>query len=119
MVIADEGIVQDLLFKSFQKKGARVSGASAAKEVFKLLKKTKFDLIIESLDKHRPEHSSMVPKIKQMGHDLPTILVSHGAKTMSLKRSRELGVDLVVGRPLEMDKIFSFFTTTLALKGRS
>lgn len=119
LVIADEEIVQDLLFKSFLKKGARVSGASTAKEVFKLLKKNKFDLIIESLDKHRPEHSSMVPKIKQMGHDLPTILVSHGAKTMSLKRSKDLGVDLVVGRPLEMDKILSFFTTTLALKGRS
>jgi PAS domain S-box-containing protein len=118
LIISDEGIVQDLFFKSFLKKGARVTVASTAKEGLKLLRKKGFDLVIGDLNMRHLEPTKIIPKIKELDRNLPIAMVNSEKEGKSLDALKKLGAELVVGRPLEMDRIFSFFTAALKTKGR-
>ncbi|NQU15484.1 MAG: PAS domain S-box protein [Desulfobacteraceae bacterium] len=118
LIISEGGIVQDLLFKSFLKKGARPMVVSTVREGLKLLKKNKLDLVIGNHNSRQLEPSKIIKKIKELDPDLPIVMVDSAKDRKSQDVLRKLGAGLVVGRPLEVDRIFSFFTATLAAKGR-
>jgi hypothetical protein len=64
------------------------------------------------------EPTKIIPKIKELDRNLPIVMVNSEKEGKSLDALKKLGADLVVGRPLEMDRIFSFFTAALKTKGR-
>jgi len=117
LIISEGGIVQDLLFKSFLKKGARPMVVSTAREWLKLLKKNRFDLVIGNLNTPQLEPSKIIKKIKELDPDLPIVMVDSARDGKSQDVLKKLGAGLVVGRPLEVDRIFSFFTAALAARG--
>ncbi len=119
LIISDEGIVQDLLFRSFLNKGARPTVVTTTREGIKLLRKNKFDLVIGDLNMRHFEPSKIIPMIRGLDHDLPIALVNPEQAGKNMEVLEGLGADLVVGRPLEMDRIFSFFSQALAAKERT
>lgn len=119
MIISGGGIVQEVLSKSFLGKGAKVTVASTATQCLRILKKSKFDLVIADLNIPHLDPSKIIPLIKQLDHNLPIVLVNSRKERKIRRGLKGLGADLVVGMPLEMDKILSFFSQALAGKGRS
>lgn len=116
LIIGDDGMVNDLLSQIFVSKGGKVTSASTGVAGFKLLKKNKFDLVIA--DKNTPylELSKIIPKMKKIDRTLPIALVNADEERgKSLDSLKALGADLVIGRPLDADRILSLVSKTLAL----
>ncbi|MFH1240761.1 MAG: ATP-binding protein [Pseudomonadota bacterium] len=117
LIISDQGVLQDLLLKSFLNKGARVAVATTPREGLKLLRRDKFDLLIGDLGMRHLQPSRIIPKIRQLDHDLSVALVHPEKERGAVEALKRLGADLVVSRPIQMDTIFSFFANALATKG--
>ena len=110
LVIAEEGMVKDILSQLLVNKGGKVTTAYADIEWVKLLGKKKFDLVIADLNMSNLRSSKMISKIKKMHRDRPIILVN-------AEEGEEFGADLVIGRPLQMDRVLSLISEVLSNKG--
>jgi len=115
LIIAEGGIVSDLLTQLFTSKGGEVIAASDNTQGLNLLRKKKFDLVVADLDAPYLKSSGIIPKIKKMQKCLPIVLVNAGKDRSSLTL-KELGADLVIERPLDMDRISSIVSKTIAMK---
>ena len=110
LVIAEEGMVKDILSQLLVDKGSKVTTAYADKEWVKLLGKKKFDLVVADLNMSNLRSSKMISKIKKMHRDRPVILVN-------AEEGEGFGADLVIGRPLQMDRVLSLISEVLLNKG--
>jgi PAS domain S-box-containing protein len=111
LILSEEGIVRDLLSQVFTSKGGKVRTAATDREGLNLLKKSRFDLVIAdpgTLPTNLPE---MISRIKQMGRQLPVALVNAASE------ERKFGADLVVGKPLDVDRILPLVSSVLASRG--
>ena len=110
LVIAKEGMVRDILSQLLVNKGGKVTTAYADIEWVKLLGKKKYDLVIADLNMSNLRSSKMISKIKKMHRDRPIILVN-------AEEGEEFGADLVIGKPLQMDRVLSLISEVLSNKG--
>jgi PAS domain S-box-containing protein len=111
LILSEEGIVRDLLSQVFTSKGGKVRTATTDREGLKLLKKSRFDLVIAdpgTLPTNLPE---IISRMKQMGRQLPVALVNAASE------ERKFGADLVVGKPLDVDRILPLVSHVLASRG--
>jgi PAS domain S-box-containing protein len=115
LIIAEGGIVADLMTQLFVSKGGKVIASSASMQGLKLLRKKKFDLVVADLDAPYLKSSGIIPKIKKMDKALPIALVNAGKKRSS-RTLKGLGADLVIERPLDMDRISSLVSQAIAMK---
>ncbi len=109
LFIADEGMVKDVLSQLLVSKGSKVTTAYADKEWLKLLGKNRFDLVIAELNTSNLRSSRLVSKIREIHRDLPIILVN-------AEEGEKFGADLVIGRPLQMDRVLSLVSEVLSNK---
>jgi PAS domain S-box-containing protein len=107
LIIADEGMVKDLLLQLFVRRKGRVTAVSNSKDGLKALRKNKFNLVIADLNTFPHDPSKIIPKIKKIDPNLPVALVNAESKGKSSRALKKLGADLVIGKPLEMDRIVS------------
>jgi PAS domain S-box-containing protein len=107
LIIADEGMVKDLLLQLFVRRKGKVTAVSNTRDGLKALRKNKFDLVVADLNTFPLDPSKIIPKIKKIDPDLPIALVNAGSKSTSSRVLKKLGADLVIGKPLEMDRIVS------------
>jgi PAS domain S-box-containing protein len=105
LIIADEGMVKELLSQLLESKGGRVSAVSTGAEVLKMLSKDKFDLVIADPNTADLNSSFIIPKIKKKEKNLPIALVNVEMKGNSCRTLKELGADMIIGRPLEVHRI--------------
>ena len=103
-------MVRDILSQLLVNKGGKVTTAYAEIEWVKLLGKKKFDLVITDLNMSNLRSSKMISKIKKMHRDRLIILVN-------AEKGEEFGADLVIGRPLQMDRVLSLISEVLSNKG--
>jgi nitrogen-specific signal transduction histidine kinase/CheY-like chemotaxis protein len=116
LIIGDEDMVKDLLSQIFVSKGGKVTSVSTGMVGLKLLNKNKFDLVIA--DKNTPylELSKIIARIKKIDRALPIALVNADEeKGSALNSLKALGADLLIGRPLDADRILSVVSKALAL----
>ena len=116
LIISAGGIFKDLLCHLFLSKGGKVTLASNAGEGLKLLKKNKFDLVIADLNVPYLESSKIIARIKKIGQGIPVALAVGDEKWRAPHAFRKLGVDLVISRPLEMDRTLAFISQALAMR---
>ncbi|UCF85188.1 MAG: hybrid sensor histidine kinase/response regulator, partial [Desulfobacteraceae bacterium] len=116
LIISAGGIFKDLLCHLFLSKGGKVTLASNAGEGLKLLKKNKFDLVIADLNVPYLESSKIIARLKKIGQGLPIALAVGDEKWRAPHAFRKLGVDLVISRPLEMDRTLAFVSQALAMR---
>ena len=107
LVMADEGMVKDLLLQLFVRKKGKVAAVSNTKDGLKALRKNRFDLVIADLDTLPLDSSKIIPRIKKIDPKVPIALVNAGSRGTSSRALKKLGADLIIGRPLEMDRIVS------------
>jgi len=119
LIIADEGFVKDLLSQLLVSKGGRVISVSTGMECLKLFKKHKFDLIIVDLDTPYLNLNVIIPKIKNIDKNLAIVVVNAGEEKVPPRTLKKMGVDLVIGRPLDMDRALSLISGVLATRSKS
>ncbi|MCD6296125.1 MAG: response regulator, partial [Deltaproteobacteria bacterium] len=119
LIIADEGFVKDLLPQLLVSKGGRVISVSTGMECLKLFKKHKFDLIIVDLDTPYLNLNVIIPKIKNIDKNLAIVVVNAGEEKVPPRTLKKMGVDLVIGRPLDMDRALSLISGVLATRSKS
>jgi PAS domain S-box-containing protein len=119
VIIADEVIVKDLLSQLLVSKGGRVTTVSTGMECLKLLRKNRFDLVIADLDAAYLDAPVIIPKIKNMDKSLAVTLVNAVEEKGRSHRLKKMGADLVIGRPLDMDRTLSLISGVLATRSRS
>jgi len=119
LIIADEGIVKDLLSQLLVSKGGRVTNVSTGTECLKLFRKHKFDLIIADLDTPYINLNVIIPKIKDIDKNLAIVVVNAGEEKVPPRTLKKMGVDLVIGRPLNMDRALSHISGVLAMRLKS
>jgi len=107
LIIADEGMVKDLLLQLFVRRKGKLTAVSNTRDGIKALRKNKFNLVIADLNTFSLEPSKIIPKIKKIDPNLPVALVNAESKGKSSRALKRLGADLVIGKPLEMDRIVS------------
>jgi PAS domain S-box-containing protein len=116
LIIGDEGVVKDLLSHIFVSKGGKVTSVSTGMEGLKSLKKNKFDLVIADQNTPYLELSKIIARIKKIDRALPIALVNADEeKGKSVYSLKALGADLVIGKPLDADRILSLVSKALAL----
>jgi nitrogen-specific signal transduction histidine kinase/CheY-like chemotaxis protein len=108
LLIADESMVKDLLSKLFESKGGKIISTSSSREGLRLLQKRRFDLVIADPNTPYLKLSEVIPLIRAIRKDLPVALVNAPSK------GKTEGADLVIGRPLDMDKTLSMVSALLA-----
>lgn len=118
LVISNGSIFEDLLCQLIVSKGGRITSASNGSEGLKLFKKNQFDLIIINLDISYLVSSKIIPRLKKMKQRLPVAVVSDERKGQSINALKQLGADLIIGSPFEMDRTLSLISQTLD-RGRS
>lgn len=116
LIIADEGIVKDLLAQLLVSKGCRVTGVSTHTEAIRIFGKHKIDFVIADLNMPYLESLRILKKIKEMEPTLPIALVNAEENGESVHALEKLGADIVLGRPLEVGKIISFFCEASGMK---
>lgn len=119
LMIAGEGVVEEVLSQLLQGKGARVSVASASSEALNLLRKHKIDLIIADQNTPYLELSKTIPRIKKIAPGLPVAIVNTEDDDNSSRVLKELGADLVISRPLKLDKVSSVICNTIAVRNNA
>jgi len=107
ILVTAEDMVNTLLHQLFSSKGCRVSAVSTNGEAIKLLKKYKIDLIISNLMMSYTQSSVFIKKVREICKDLPIFLINSNEKATSNAALKNLGFDLITGKPLEMTKILS------------
>ena len=113
LILADEGMIKELLSQLLMSKGGRVIVSSSDKECLKLLKKNEFDLIIADSNMSSLRAFDIIPKIKKTYNALPVILVNAPDSV------HDFGADLVIGAPLDMDRVLSLVSKLLFNPGFS
>ncbi|MBW1703564.1 MAG: PAS domain S-box protein [Deltaproteobacteria bacterium] len=119
LIIADGGIVKDLLSQLLVSKGGKVANISTDMECLKLLRKNRFDLVIADLDTPYLNAPVIIPKIKNMDKSLAVALVNAPEEKGRSRKLKNLGADLIIGRPLNMDKALSLISGVLATRSKS
>jgi PAS domain S-box-containing protein len=114
LIIADEGMVKDLLSRLFESKGGEVIAVSTDVEGLRFLKKNKIDLVVADANTACFDPIKFVPKLKKTGQT-PVALVNVENDDRSLRALKELGADLLIQRPLETDTILSVISKALAM----
>ena len=76
-----------------------------------MLKKSRFDLVVADPSTLTMDLPEVISRIKQMGSQLPVALVNAPSE------EKKFGADLVVGKPLDVDRILPLVSQVLASRG--
>lgn len=111
-LLAEDGIVKELLSESFLNKGARVYSATNIRDCLHYLKKDKFNVLIADCAVSGPDAplEELIRKIKETEQG-PSVVV------VNVEPGRDIpGADLSISRPLALDKIVSQVSDVLEMR---
>lgn len=117
LIIADEGLVKNLIAKLLVSKGGKITTVSTGAEALKLMKKTRFDLVVADSNRSHIEQSKVIRRIRSRNPGLPIMVINAVRDIESERKLRESGADFVLGRPLNMDNILVFASNLLSARG--
>ncbi|MCP4681682.1 MAG: PAS domain S-box protein [Desulfobacterales bacterium] len=118
LMISDEGNVNNILSQMFSNKGGKLTRAYTGTECVKLLRKNRFDILIADPDMPHVNLSKIIPVIKELERTLPIVLISTGEDGKSNRSLEELGADLIIERPLIIDRISALISKTIEMRGQ-
>ena len=116
LILSAGSIASELLVQEFMGKGGKVAVVYSAMEGVKFLRRKNFELVIAVCDGPDLDPAWTVQEIRKIKRDVPIVLVNAGDNGRPFHKLKELGADLIIERPLEMDKITSLISETIATK---
>ncbi len=115
LIIGDNNIVKDLLSELFIGEGCEVTTVLTGTDALKLLGKGKFDFVIADLSADHLNFFKIIPRIKAREHRLPIALINAEEKRKTADALIEAGADLVIDKPLEINRIFFLMSQAIAI----
>lgn len=116
LIIEDEHILRELLAQLFLSKGCRVVTVTSGLEGLHKLKRKKFDLVLADSKTLDVNGAGLVQKIKKMNRELPIVIMTGNEASDGIDKRKRSGADLVINKPLEMNKVVKQVTDVLMFK---
>ncbi len=107
LIIGEEGVLTDIFYTLFADRCGGVTVSSSYKEGLRLLRDTPVDLIIADQKSFRTDTGKIIGRMKELRPDLPVVLINAGGTSDSRGTQEKTGADLIVGRPLDVDRFVS------------
>lgn len=116
LIIAYDYVVRDILKRMLITKGYRVVNRSVGFHGIRTFKKgkDKFDIVVIDLELPDMSGLSVAKKIKKINHATPTILLRGWESGPKEEELRDVGVDLVMSKPLVLDKTYELLKNAVA-----
>lgn len=105
LVVSGQEILRDLLCRLLLNKGCQVDSALTIEEALRLLPRKAYDLLVADKEGAGRSMTEVIEKIKEMKPEMSVVLVESPGNGRSSKRSTNSHADLVIERPLDMDKM--------------
>jgi PAS domain S-box-containing protein len=105
LIIEDEEEIGMMLSEILDSVGCQATWAKSGQEGLDLFSRYKYDLVITDLGMPEISGWKVAQKIKELSPQVPVILVTGWDIEMDEQELKENGVDLVVHKPWEMNKI--------------
>ncbi|MBW1691486.1 MAG: hypothetical protein DRG87_00535 [Deltaproteobacteria bacterium] len=116
LLIAYDYVVRGILARMLTAKGYRVVNRSVGWNGIGTFKKGKGKFAVVVIDLELPDMSGLIvaKKIKEINHITPTILLRRWEQGPNVEELRNAGVDLIMSKPLIMDKTYEMIENAVA-----
>jgi len=105
LVVEDELDALDLLTIDLTAHGAKVRGASSAREALDLLSSDKFDLLISDIGMADTDGYNFIRQVREKGEHIPAIALTAYARTQDRLRAIAAGYNTHVAKPVEIKEL--------------
>jgi DNA-binding NtrC family response regulator len=116
-MIRDEDMVSELLSQVFVSRGHKGVMVSSGSEGLQKLRKKKFDLVLADSAAADMGRAGLVQKIKEMKRELSFVLMTERATGKRSGATKKSAFDLIITKPLDMDKVVRQVEDLLRHKG--
>lgn len=111
LIAEDSSVIQNLTRKILQFQDFEISSARNGNEVLKALKKEKYDVILMDITMPKMDGMQCTKEIRAMDDaekaKTPIIAITGNAPNYSVEDFKNAGIDEVVPKPLDFDKLVS------------
>jgi two-component system, NtrC family, response regulator HydG len=104
-VVDDQDLLRDSLSQTLSRAGYRISAFADAAGAIEAIKRQSFDLVISDLKMPVMDGVQMLRQIRQLGHDLPVILMTAYGTVSSAVEAMKHGAFDYIQKPFEADEI--------------
>lgn len=104
-VVDDQDLLRDSLSQTLSRAGYQVSTFAEAAGAVDAVKKQSFDLLITDLKMPGMDGVQMLRQIRQLGHDLPVIMMTAYGTVSTAVEAMKLGAFDYIQKPFEADEI--------------
>jgi len=116
LIIEEEDMLRQLLSQLLGSKGCRVVSALSGLEGLNKLKKKKFDMVIADSGTPGAKGKAFVQRIRKINRDLSVALITEHETRDKTSLSEELGADLIISKPIDMNKVVNRIGEVLMAK---
>jgi len=117
LMVGDEDMVSELLSQVFVSRGHRVVMVSSGSEGLQKLRKKKFDLVLADSEAADMGRAALVQKIRKMKRGLSFVLMTEQATGKKSGAPKKSVFDLIITKPLDVDKVVRQVEDLLRQKG--
>jgi DNA-binding NtrC family response regulator len=116
LVIDDDDSVRDILSQMLKAKGHRVVAASGGEEGIEHFKNGNFDLVFTDLGMPKVSGWEVGKAIKGINPRIPVAMITGWGMELSRAKMSENGIDLVISKPFDFDRVLRLVSEALELK---
>jgi len=116
LVIDDDDSVRDILSQMLKAKGHRVVAASGGEEGIEQFKNGTFDLVFTDLGMPKVSGWEVGKAIKEINPRIPVAMITGWGMELNRAKMSESGIDLVISKPFDFDRVLKLVLEALELK---
>ena len=118
MVIEDEEVVRNILFKILKLGGHEVEVVSDGHKGIEMFEKKEFDLVFTDLGMPGLSGWQVAEKIKGINGRVPVILITGWDIKQDKSETKDNWVDIIIHKPFEMEKVLNTVQEGMILRDR-
>jgi CheY-like chemotaxis protein len=114
LLVEEDGMVRDLLYKMLDHKGYRVGAVSTGAEALQQLERKPFDLVIAGSGTPDMKVRDLIGEIKKKKAGLRVAWITGGEATERKAKEKGAAVDLLIRKPIDMTSTLEKLSELLA-----
>ena len=114
LVVEEDPVIGDLLLRTLEGKGCKVTVSASAAEGLKQAEKKTFDLVIVGAVVSELKGETLVRRLKESRKRLPVALIAAYDTPTSTDASRAALADLVIPKPIDMNQAIERITEIIS-----
>jgi len=107
LVIDDEELVRDVLYKILSEADHRVTVAGSGEEGIRLLKENDFDVVLTDLGMPGMSGWEVCQAVKRISPELPVGMITGWGAEVDHEKMEENGLDFVISKPFDLNQILN------------